>query len=695
MVFRSLIRHARGVTSIVRGALAVGILLSGASAVAQSPGSHAPGHADTTCAACGDFYSWANRAWLDTASIPASSAEVGTWSANDARVTAQLHAVLRAAAATPPARATFTDRTLATLYASCMDSARANADGIAPIRSDLAAIDAIRTPADFARELARLHRDGVLAVFTFASEVDRSTDLHYAPILDVQRLPLGTHGYAPRDSAGRRRLEAYRAHVARTLALAGESTVDAARDADAVVAIEGALAAATPAQPEDMSVADMFRHASLAQIERDGPGFDWRTYLHERGAPELGSIIVQAPAYFTGVSRLASERPMAEWRADLRWRLLASASPFLSDDFVREDFAYARQGSGTAELAPRWERCTREISADVPEVLGRAYAARTFPPGSKARIDSMVTQIRAVLLERIATVPWLTDATRRATLEKARHFGVKIGYPDRWHDVSGLDIPRGAFVTERAAARRFESDRMVRRIGRAPDRREWDYHDIYHFIPQSPTAWANWDEIIFPAGYLQPPLYDANASAADNFGAMGVIIGHEMTHLFTADGGDIDARGAVHHWWTPTDSVRFAAIQQRLIRQFDAYTVLDSATHVNGTNTVSENLADLGGIELAFAAMERTLASQPRRHYAPGDTTPEQRFFLSYARARASKARPERLRQIVRSDWHAPSKYRVDGPLSDFAGFARAFGCRDGDPMVRPDSVRVRIWDRP
>lgn len=695
MIFRSFARRARSVAVGFCSVFAAGLLLAGTGVAAQSPNGAPASHANTTCAACSDFYSWANRAWLDTASIPPASAEVGTWSANDARVTAQLHAVLLAAAATPPARASFTDRTLGTLYTSCMDSARANADGISPLRSELAAIDAMRTRSDLARVLARLHRDGIRAVFVFASEVDRSTDLRYAPTLEAQRLPLGTRGYAPSDSAARRRLAVYREHVARVFALAGDSPAAAARDADAVIAIEGALAAATPAQPADMSVADMFRHASLARIERDGPGFDWRSYLRERGAPALDSLIVDAPAYYASVARLASERPMSEWRAYLRWRLLATASEYLSDDFAREDFAYARQGTGAMALAPRWERCTREISADVPEVLGRAYAARNFPPGSKARIDSMVTHIRAVLLERIATVPWLTDATRRATLEKARRFGVKIGYPDRWHDVSGLDIPRGAFVTERAAAQRFESDRMVRRIGHAPDRREWDYHGIYHFIPESPTAWANWDEIIFPAGYLQPPLYDSTASAADNFGAMGVIIGHEMTHLFTADGGDIDARGAVRHWWTPTDSARFAVIQQRLIRQFDGYTVLDSATHVNGTNTLGENLADLGGIELAFAAMERTLAAQPRRRYAPGDTTPEQHFFLSYARARAFKARPERLRQIVRSDGHAPSMYRVDGPLSDFAGFARAFGCRAGDPMTRPDTVRVRIWDWP
>lgn len=654
-------------------------------------------HDDSTCAACHDFYSWANRAWLDTASIPASRAEVGTWSANEARVTAQLRAVLESAAAIPRARATSTDRMLGTLYATCMDSARANADGVTPLIPALRAIDAIRTPGDLARVLAQLHRDGVPAAFTFASEVDRTgAVLRYAGSLDVQRLPLGAHGYAATDSAARERIARYREHIARTFALAGDPPTSAEREASAVVAVETALARATPPAPEDISVADMFHHVSVAQLERDGPGFDWATYLRTRGAPPMDSMLVQVPSYFTAFARIASSRPMSDWRAYLRWRLLATASPFLSDAFVRESFDESRQSTGATAIAPRWERCVREISADVPEVLGRAYVARTFPPSAKARIDSMVTQIRAVLLQRLAGVPWLTDATRRTALDKARHFGVKIGYPERWHDVSALRIEPGAFITERDAAQRFESDRIVARIGRVPDRREWDYHSFYHFVPQSPTAWANWDEIIFPAAYLQPPLYDSTASIAANYGAIGIVIGHEITHLFTADGGDVDADGRVHHWWTPTDSARFAAIRQRMIRQFDAYTVLDSATHVNGTLTLSENLADLGGVELAYAAMERALARQrpsARTGIASRDTTPEMRFFLSYARFRVSKTRPERLREALTSDGHAPSFARVNGPLSDFAEFASAFDCKRGDPMVRPDSVRVRIWD--
>jgi putative endopeptidase len=302
----------------------------------------------------------------------------------------------------------------------------------------------------------------------------------------------------------------------------------------------------------------------------------------------------------------------------------------------------------------------------------------------------MVTQIRAVLTERLKTVPWLTEPTRREALSKAKIFGVKIAYPDKWHDYSALRITPGSFVTQRAEAFQFESDRLMARIGHAQDPAEWDFHGQYHFVPQSPTAWANWDEIIFPAAYLQAPLYDSTADLATNYAGIGVVIAHEMTHLFTADGGDIDGAGLIRHWWTPTDSIRFAAIQNRLIQQYDRYTVLDSATHVNGTLTIGENLADVGGVELAYAALERAVAQSSKK--AQSDTTPEKRFFLAYAHARVSKSRPEYLRQALANDGHAPSMFRVNGPLADFVPFGKIFGCKVGDPMMPADSMRTQIW---
>jgi putative endopeptidase len=644
------------------------------------------------CAACADFYTWANRAWLDTATIPPARAEWGAWSANDERVLTQLRATLVAAAAAP--HPTSLERTLARFDAGCMDSARAERDGIAPLRPALNAIEAIRSRDDVARVLARLHRDGILALFTLSSEVDRVGDLRYMATLESDRLPLDAGSYSGVDAASAARRASFRDHARRTLMLAGEPEASAARDADVVLAIDGALARAsmTYEQQANATLQDMFRHESLARLERAAPAFWWRAYLRGRGAPPVDTLIVQEPAYFATLGALLASHPVADWRAYLRWRAIDAASPFLSSAFVRESFAWSSKGNGATALAPRWQRCVRETNADLPELLGRAYVARDFPPSSRARIDTMVASIRAVLVDRLARVPWLTEATRRQSLAKARAFHVKIGYPDAWHDVSALHVAPGAFLRERADARRFEADRMMRRIGRRVDRREWDYHSFYHFIPQSPTAWANWDEIIFPAAYLQPPLYDSTANMAANYGGIGVVIAHEMTHLFTADGGDIDAEGRARHWWTAADSQRFAVIQQRLIRQFDQYTVVDSATHVNGALTLGENLADLGGFELAYAALERALPEKSRRATAPGDTTPEMRFFLSYAHFRVSKARPEQLRAAVKWDGHAPSMYRTNGPLSNFDGFAATFGCSPGDPMVRPDSVRVRIW---
>lgn len=652
-----------------------------------------PSHqtADTTCDACRDFYDYANRAWLDTATIPPTMSDWGAYSSNAAQVSASLHAILDDAAAAGGAPDTRTGK-LGVFYSSCMDSARAEREGIAPLQDELTRIGAVDDPAGVVRELAALQRDGIPVAFSFSSDVDRLGDLRYVAMIEQGRLPLAVEVYTGADSASARKRDAYRAHVARVLVLAGESDADAARDAGDVMEIETALARAsmTRLQMVEASVSDAYRELPFATLEASTPGFPWAAYLRDRGSPALRTVVVPQPAFLTAVARLIHERPAAEWRAYLRWHVLSDAAPFLSSAFVAEHFRYASGASGAVALPPRWNRCVTETSDDLPELLGRAYAERTFSSASKARMNAMVEQMRAILITRLATVPWLTAASRRVALEKARRFGVKIGYPDEWHDYGALRLGRASFVLERATARRFESDRLVARIGRAPDRAQWDFHGQYHFVPQSPTAWANWDEIIFPAAYLHPPVFDSTADLATNFGGIGVVIAHEMTHLFTADGGDIDEAGRIRRWWAPADSVRFAAVAVRTVAQYDAYTLLDSATHVNGALTLDENLADIGGVELAYAALERALAGRPR--VAPGDTTPEQRFFLAYARSRVSKSRPAYVRHALATDGHAPDRFRVDGPLSDFPPFAAAFRCAAGDPMMRPDSVRVQVW---
>lgn len=658
----------------------------------QSP-SALPGAAHSTCAACQNFYEYANKAWLDTASIPADRSDWGAFFVNAARVEDQLHGILLAAALPQSSRRSPSEQVLGMFNASCMDSASAESAGIGPLRPVLAGIDSIANPTDVARALGRLHRSGVPAVFLFDSDVDRVGDLRYIGKLSSARLTLSNpRDYLGSDSASIRRRAVYSTHVIRTFVLAGESPDEARRDAQGVLAIESALAKVAMSRVDEANATlqSMYRHSSMTALEAATPGFSWSAYLRERHAPVLRTLIVQQPEYFTAIAHLVTERPIVQWRAYLRWQLLSSASPSLSSAFVNESFHFSQASSGVKSLSPRWQRCVDEVSADLPELVGRAYAVHTFPPSSKAHIDTMVRQIRAVLVERLKVVPWLTEPTRRQALEKARTFGVKIGYPDKWHDYSSLRMTPGPFITQRAQALRFESDRLMTRIGQAPDRAEWDFHEYYHYVPQSPTAWANFNEIIFPAAYLQAPNYNSTADVATNYGAIGFIIAHEITHLFTADGGDIDGEGRIRHWWNPTDSVRFAVIQQGLVHQYDRYTVLDSNTHVNGTLTLGENLADVGGAELAYAALERALPAQ--RYREKSDTTPEMRFFLSYAHIRAAKSRPEALRRELEYDGHAPSIFRVNGPLSNFTPFAKAFACKPGDPMVRPDSVRIQIW---
>lgn len=644
---------------------------------------------DTTCAACNDFYNYANKAWLDTASIPAARGDWGVWSANDARVLTQMHEAVEATIANdrPPS-----GNPLGMLYSSCMDSVLADSEGVAPLRAELAQIDSMHAPVDVIRELARLHRDGLLVVFRLASDVDRTTDLRYIATIEEGRQRLGTQGYLKTDSASVRRRAAYRDHVMHTFILAGEPRDNAALDATSVIDLETALArvSQTPQEANDETITQLFHHLSLAELKAATPRFSWDEYFRARHIATPRSLIMARPEYLTAMARIVVQHPASDWRAYLRWSVLADASPFLSSAFASESFHFAQQSSGATVQESRWQRCLREVSADVPELMGRAYVARTFPPSSKARIDTMVKQIRAVLIDRIRTVSWLTEPTRQQALVKAREFGVKIGYPDRWHDYSSLRITPGAFVAERRAALAFESARMMARIDQRPDPAEWDFHDFYHFVPQSPTAWANWNEIIFPAAYLQAPNYDSTADIASNYGAIGTIIAHEMTHLFTAFGGDIDGSGRIHTWWTPTDSARFAVLENRLIRQYSGYTVLGGTVHVNGEYTIGENLADVGGVELAFAALERQLAMRLPRERS--DTTPEMRFFLAYARARVSKSRPEYLRRQVASDGHSPSQFRVNGPLADFPSFAKTFGCKPGDSMVLPDSLRTEIW---
>jgi putative endopeptidase len=424
---------------------------------------------------------------------------------------------------------------------------------------------------------------------------------------------------------------------------------------------------------------------SLAQVDSLAPNLAFSTFLRDVHAPTTSIIRVGQPAFLRTLDTMLTTVPLADWKAYLRFHAVSDASPWLSKRFSDEAFRMQQAMTGAKEQLPRWKRCLASTSRSLGEAVGQAYVARTFTPEAKARALAMVRNMEAVLRERLQTLEWMSDSTRRFALAKLDAFVNKIGYPDKWRDYSRLELRKQPFVANRAAVIDFESKRDFSKVGKPTDRTEWGMTPATVNASYNPLA----NDVTFPAAILQPPFFDPDADDAVNYGGMGAAIGHEMTHGFDDQGRQFDAQGNLKDWWTPSDSKAFDQRASLVQRQFDSYVVLDSL-HVNGKLTLGEDIADLGGLKIAYAALERSLSGkQP----APIDGfTPEQRFFLSWAQVWRTKSRPEAERQQVLTDPHAPARWRVNGPLANMPEFAAAFACKAGDQMVRPDSLRPQIW---
>jgi putative endopeptidase len=377
--------------------------------------------------------------------------------------------------------------------------------------------------------------------------------------------------------------------------------------------------------------------------------------------------------------------PAADWQAYLRWHLLNAASPSLGSAFVNENFAFSSQLTGAKELLPRWKRCLQATDNAIGEALGQAYVEKTFTPEAKQRALTMVKNLEAALQERLGRLAWMSDATRTQALGKLAAFEEKIGYPDKWRDYSALTLVDGPFVENVRRAASFERARNLRKIGKPVDKGEWG------MTPPTVNAYYNpsRNEIVFPAGILQPPFFDPKADDAVNYGGMGAVIGHEMTHGFDDQGRQFDAEGNLRDWWTPQDAEQYKSRATLVSNQFDQYVSVDTLK-VNGKLTLGENIADLGGLTVAYEALQKALAGKPRPKI--DGFTPEQRFFLAWAQIWRTNTRPEFARLLVTVDPHSPGKWRVNGPLSNMPEFAKAFGCQAGDPMVRGPEQRAQIW---
>ncbi|AHG91591.1 peptidase M13 [Gemmatirosa kalamazoonensis] len=678
--------------------LALAALVAVSEAAAQPPASIVPvplkvvdpAFVDTTAKACTDFFQYANGAWLAKDTIPAAYSSSGVGRDMSDRNELVVRSVLEDVLAR---RATLAAETtphkLATFYGTCMDSTAAERTGVSAVKPLLTAIDGIASRAGLVQQIAALQAQGVNVAFGFGPEVGRHDAAHY--VAGVYQGGLGLPDrdyYFEKGAAGDSTRRAYVTYLARLLELAGTPAAESRRVAGRVLAFETSLAAASMTRVAQRDPAATDHLMPLGRLRALAPHVAWTDYFSAVGITSpVQQVNVGMPDFVKRVDSLVARAPLSDWRAYLRAHVLAETAPWLSAPFVDESFAFTSRFTGAKAQLPRWKRCLREADADLGEALGESYVAKTFSPEARARAKAVIDDIRAAFGERLKRLTWMSDSTRAQALDKLARMGEKVGYPERWRDYGKLDVQDGPFALNVLRAHSFEWQRTINRPGAPVDTTEWNM--------TVPTVNAYYDpsknEMVFPAGALAPQTFDPAADDGANYGALGGSwAGHELTHGFDDEGRHFDAAGNQRDWWTPTDSLRFTQQAQRVVDQFDTYVQVDTF-HVNGKLTLGENIADYGGVLTGFDALQRALARNGRPALMDG-YTPEQRFFLGYAQSWREHTRPEAMRTRVTTDPHAPARWRVNGPLSNSEAFARAWGCKPGDPMVRPREVVPQIW---
>jgi len=643
---------------------------------------------DTTCAACKDFYTFANGGWVKGASIPAAYPMWGTLIELQDRTEKQYTAVIQdASKAVATASPTSDQWKIGTYFNACMDTTRIESLGTAPLKPAFDVIASIKSSNDVAPALVKL--EGLTGLAPFSA--GEGADFKNSKVM-VTNLGQGGLGLPDRDfyfrtdarSEGIRK--AYVDHITKLFQLLGDAPEQAAAGAQHVMAVEMRLAGSAMSQVQMRNPTAVYNRMTLDSLDRMVPRLQFRKFLAAQGV-NVKDVVVNQPAFLRTLDSMVVDVPASDWQTYLRARVVNSAANALPAAFVNQSFQYRRQLSGARELLPRERRCVASTNGVLGQPLGREYAKRYFSPESKAAALELIGNLEAVLRERIAQLDWMTDSTKQQALLKLAAVRRKIGYPDKWNDFSKLEVKPGEYYENMQRARRWADARNWAKADKASDKDEWFAN------PQTVDAYYNAvnNEIVFPAGILQAPVFDAKADDAVNYGAIGAVIGHEMTHGFDNTGRQFDATGNLRDWWQPSDAEKYTAKTQLVVDQFNGYTVLDSVTHVNGKQTLGENLSDLGGLTIAYYAMQKALAKHGRPAAIDG-FTPEQRFFLSYANSWRRTVRSEYLRMQVNTDAHAPWELRVNGPLSNLPEFKAAWGCKDGDPMVRSDSLRARIW---
>ncbi|HZC36698.1 MAG TPA: M13 family metallopeptidase, partial [Chthoniobacterales bacterium] len=653
-----------------------------------------PANLDTRVKPGDDFYQYANGGWLARNPIPPEYSRWGSFQELIERNYATLHEILEESSArlakgeAPPGSVR---QLVGQFYASGMNEQQINAEGARPLQSELQAIAQITDRKQLASVIGHLHRLGVGALFDITGGQDAKDSKNQIAIASQGGLGLPDRDYYIKEGESQMR-DQYVEHVTKMLRLLGDTDEKASTEAKQILAFETELAKASKTRVQLRDPEANYHRMSAADLAKLTPGFDWPTYFETLGISDdqLVKMDVEQPEFFQRAAELTANTSLEDWKVYLRWHLIHATAADLSTPFVDENFRFFKQKlTGVKQNLPRWKRILQEVDHNLGEALGQLYVEKKFTPEAKQRALVMVNDLKNALRGKIQNLDWIGPETREFALKKLDVLGVKIGYPDKWRDYSKLQIKDQPHVLNALAASAFETERQLAKIGKPVDPTEWG------MSPPTVNAYysPNRNEIVFPAGILQPPFFNAQADDPINYGGIGAVIGHEMTHGFDDQGRRYDAEGNLKNWWTAEDEKRFQERGTKIVQQFDSYVVVDNL-HVNGQLTEGENIADLGGVKIAYAALEKALGRKPEadQDQRIEDFTPKQRFFLSWAQIWRANVRRETLRLFLQIDPHSPAKFRVNGPLSNLPEFSRSFDVPDNSPMIRPPDERVQIW---
>ena len=682
----------------VLAVLAINVTLAQGRGAARTPGVIDRANLDTTCAPCANFYQFANGGWLSKTSIPADKSSLGSFGMLSDKNQEVVRGIVDDAAKlvrggeTKPGT---NEWKIGTFFMACMDTSAIERASLAAIRPVLNQIAAIKTIDDVVRIFGERRAagggggrgGGGLAPFGISpgSDPKRATDI----ILNANQGGLSLpdrEDYLKDDARSVKLREDYLGHVSRVFRLLGDREADADAHARTVLDLETKLARITVSRVALRDPNATYHKMSLADFQKMTPAIDWTRYLKQQGAKGVAPVNVRTPSYFASLDSLLPAISVDDWKAYLRWRTANGAAASLTRAFRDEAFRWTSITTGVQEQQPRVKQCSQGTSGALGEAVGQEYVKRSFTPEAKARAVKMVDNLVKALRQRITQLDWMSQPTKDQAVLKLDAFLRKVAYPDKWRDYSTLNIKTGGYATNLSAVAEWNAARSWARLGKPLDKTEWSMTPPTVNASYSPSL----NQIQFPTGILAPPFFDPNADDAVNYGAIGAVIGHEMTHGFDDQGRQFDASGNLRDWWTPEDAAKYKVAAQRVVDQFNGYTVVDDKTFVNGQLTQGENIADFGGLTVAYAAMEAALGSKPRTRI--DGFTPEQRFFLAWAQIWRTVQRDQAAINQVKTDPHAPARWRVNGPLSNMPEFKAAWGCKEGDAMVRAESLRARIW---